>query len=55
MASGAAEVCGQKTLDQFQSQLGSNHISTQAEDTHVILFDTMTGGVTSRMSPAHTP
>ena len=44
MACGAAEVRAQKGLDQFQSQCGSNHLSAQTNDIHVVVFDALTGG-----------
>jgi hypothetical protein len=44
MAWGAAEVCGQKGLKQFQSQCGSNHLSAQTNYVHIVVFDALTGG-----------
>jgi hypothetical protein len=44
MACGAAEVGAHKCLDEFQSQCGSNDLSTQTDDIHVIAFHALTGG-----------
>jgi hypothetical protein len=41
---GAAEVRLQKDSNQFQGEGGSNHLSTQAENVHVVVFDALMGG-----------
>ena len=44
MALGAAEVSGQKGLDQFPGERRPDHFSTQTKDIHVVIFDALMGG-----------
>jgi len=44
VALGAAEMSGKTSLDQFQSESGSDHFSTQTKDIHVVIFDALMGG-----------
>ena len=41
---GAAEVSGQKGLDQFPGERRTDHFSTQTKDIHVVIFDALMGG-----------
>jgi hypothetical protein len=44
MACGATEVRDQKDLDQFQGERRPNHLSSQAGDIHVVIFNALMGG-----------
>ena len=44
MALGAAEVSGEKGLDQFQSEGRPDHFSAQTKYIHVVIFDALVSG-----------
>ena len=44
MALGAAEVSGQKGLDQLPGECRPDHFSTQTKDIHVVIFDALMSG-----------
>ena len=44
VACGAAEMSGQKGLDQFPGERRPDHFSSQTKDIHVVIFDALVGG-----------
>ena len=44
VASSTAEVSGQEGLDQFSGERRTDHLPTQTEDIHVVIFNALMGG-----------
>jgi hypothetical protein len=43
MAYGAAETSDQESLDQFQGKRRTDHLSSQTEDIHIVIFNALMG------------